>query len=200
MKRLALTVLIGFLLACSVQGQEDAHQKVVAGFNGGMMVHTGYLQGTLPEIGYRAQGAPFGLGGVIRVALGRHWMVGGEGYVSTLRQMHNGSYIKYGWGGLLGEFYWPFKHVMPYVGLTVGGGTQTTFLLLDGSATDWTSEQNAIFHKQGFCAITPFVGCDFILTKVVHLTLKADWLNSISHTGWIKPTGPRFYFGVIFYH
>ena len=193
-------ILTYFLLACSVQGQEVAHQKVVAGFNGGMMVHTGYLQGTLPEIGYRAQGAPFGLGGVIRVALGRHWMVGGEGYVSTLRQMHNGSYIKYGWGGLLGEFFWPFKHVMPYVGLTVGGGTQTTFLLFKGNADDWASEQESVFHKQGFYAITPFIGCDFILTKAVHLTLKADWLNTISHTEWMKPTGPRFYFGVIFYH
>ena len=193
-------VLTYFLLACSVQGQEVVHQKVVAGFNGGMMVHTGYLQGTLPEIGYRAQGAPFGLGGVIRVALGRHWMVGGEGYASTLRQMHNGSYIKYGWGGLLGEFFWPFKHVMPYVGLTVGGGTQTTFLLFKGNADDWASEQESVFHKQGFYAITPFIGCDFILTKAVHLTLKADWLNTISHTEWMKPTGPRFYFGVIFYH
>ncbi|MBQ6071514.1 MAG: hypothetical protein IKQ75_05055 [Bacteroidales bacterium] len=200
MRRLFLLGLICFLCLFSLQGQETTQPKVVAGFNGGMMVHTGYLQGTLPEIGYHAQGAPFGLGGVIRVALGRHWMVGGEGYVSTLRQLRNGSYIKYGWGGLLGEFYWPFKHVMPYVGLTIGGGTQTTFLLLDGSATDWTSEQESVFHKQGFCAITPFVGCDFILTKAVHLTLKADWMNSISRAGWIKPTGPRFYFGVIFYH
>ncbi len=142
MRRFFLLGLICFLCLFSLQGQETTQTKVVAGFNGGMMVHTGYLQGTLQGFGYRAQGAPFGL----------------------------------------------------------GGGTQTTFLLLDGSATDWTSEQNAVFHKQGFCAITPFVGCDFILTKVVHLTLKADWLNTISHTGWIKPTGPRFYFGVIFYH
>lgn len=44
---------------------------------------------------------PFGIGGVIRVHLGDHWRVGSEGYVSTIKQANNGSYVKYGWGGLL---------------------------------------------------------------------------------------------------
>ena len=204
--KLLQTLLIFFVIfmSCSPSfSQEDsapAKAKVLTGFNGGMMLHTGYLYGTIPEIGYKAQGAPFGLGGTLRLQLGQHWMIGGEGYVSTLRQMHNGSYIKYGWGGVLGGFYWAFRHVMPYVGLTVGGGKQTTLLLFDGTSSDWTSENDAVFHKQGFCALTPFIGCDFIATKFLHLTLKADWMTTISGHNVLAPTGPRFYFGVIFYH
>ena len=198
-----LLLFVIFLIHVSVFSQQDTvslKTKVLTGFNGGMMLHTGYLYGTIPEIGYKAKGAPFGLGGTIRLQLGQHWMIGGEGYVSTLRQMHNGSYIKYGWGGVLGEFYWAFRHVMPYVGLTVGGGRQTTFLMFDGTSSDWRAEDDAVFHKQGFFALTPFIGCDFIAAKFLHLTLKADWMTTISGRKLLAPTGPRFYFGVIFYH
>lgn len=170
------------------------------GFSGGMMLHTGYLFGEMPEIGHTAKGAPFGIGGKICIHLGQHWMIGSEGYVSTLRQLRNGSYIKYGWGGILGEFYWSFKHVVPYVGLTIGAGAQSTFLMFDGNGSDWTSENDVIFHKQSFCAVTPFIGCDFILTNVLHLTLKADWMNTLSHKRLLEPAGPRFYVGLIFYH
>ena len=202
MKGLHKTILIFafVLLYAGVQAQETDKPKVMNGFSGGMMLHTGYLFGEMPEIGFTAKGAPFGIGGKICIHLGQHWMVGSEGYVSTLQQRHNGSYIKYGWGGVLGEFYWAFKHMMPYVGLTVGGGAQTTFLMFNGNSGDWTAESNAIFHKQRFMSLTPFVGCDFILTKALHLTVKADWMNTIAAKRMLAPTGPRFYFGVIFYH
>ncbi|MBO4645837.1 MAG: hypothetical protein J5642_04915 [Bacteroidales bacterium] len=198
--RKTLLLIIILVLWNSTPAQEDSKPKVVNGFSGGMMLHTGYLFGEIPEIGYTAKGVPLGIGGKICIHLGQHWMVGGEGYVSTLHQLHNGSYIKYGWGGILGEFYWAFKHVMPYIGLTVGGGAQTTFLMFDGRSGDWTTENNAIFHKQSFCALTPFIGCDFILTKVLHLTLKADWMNTFSRKKMLEPTGPRFHVGLIFYH
>lgn len=49
-------------------------------------------------------------------------------------------------------------------------------------------------------AVDPFIGCDFIVSEAFHLTLKADWLNAISKNrdSWL--TGPRIYFGFIFYH
>ena len=45
------------------------------------------------------------IGGVIRLHLGDHFRIGSEGYVSTLSQRGNGSYLKYGWGGLLADYY-----------------------------------------------------------------------------------------------
>ena len=136
MKKIATALSAFFFLILTFTGFAQEKHSVFQGFDGGMMFHAGYLQGNIPSIHYQAKGATFGLGGVARVHLGKHWMIGGEGYVSTLRQMKNGSYIKYGWGGFLGEFYWPFQYVMPYLGVTVGGGACTTLLMFDGDRTD----------------------------------------------------------------
>ena len=100
MKR--IIVLAALLIAAlSAPAQE---KKLLNGFDGGMMVHTGFLSGSLDAIGYYAKGAPLGIGGVIRLHIGEHFRVGSEGYVSTLNQRGNGSYLKYGWGGL-----WPIS-------------------------------------------------------------------------------------------
>lgn len=179
---------------------QERTEKLVRGYGGGMMIHTGFLFGSVQPIGYKASGAPIGLGGTLRVQLGNHLMVGGEGYVSTLHQMKNGSYLKYGWGGILVQYFWQCNKVMPYLGLTVGGGAQTSFLMFDGNQNDWELEENVVFHKQGFMALTPFAGCDFILTKTLRLTLKVDWLNTFGRSGYRMPTGPRLYFGILFYH
>lgn len=198
--RKTLLLIIILVLWISVPAQETDKPKVLTGFSGGMMLHTGYLFGEMPEIGYTAKGAPFGLGGALRLHLGQHWMIGGEGYVSTLHQLHNGSYVKYGWGGVLGEFYWTFNRITPFVGLTVGGGRQTTFLLFDGDSHDWQQEGSAVFHKQGFCALTPFIGCEFAVARVLHIIVKADWMNAFSRQALLTPHGPRFYVGLMFHH
>lgn len=205
MKILYKTALLLLLLWLGVpthaqEMQEATKRRVLTGFSGGMMLHTGYLFGEMPEIGHTAKGAPFGIGGKICIHLGQHWMIGSEGYVSTLRQLRNGSYIRYGWGGVLGAFYWSFPHVAPYAGLTVGGGGRTAFLMFDGNSKDWQAENTVYFHKQSFCAVTPFIGCDFIATSFLHITVKADWLCPIARDGLLAPNGPRFYVGVIFYH
>lgn len=200
-KRISLFVAL-FLLSIFYSNlfAQEAEKKVVRGYSGGMMVHSGYLFGEMKPIGYKADGAPFGLGGAIRVQLGNHLMVGGEGYVSTLQQMKNGSYLKFGWGGLLAQCVWQCNKLMPYLGITIGGGSMTSFLMFEGDGDDWIPEERAVFHKQGFMAVTPFVGCDFILNKTVHLTLKADWINGFNRSGYLLPTGPRLYFGILFYH
>ena len=111
------------LLALTVSAQD---KKLLHGFDGGMMVHTGYLSGTLDAIGYQAKGAPMGIGGVIRLHLGDHFRIGSEGYVSTLSQRGNGSYLKYGWGGILADVYTVTGRFQPYAGITLGGGAITT--------------------------------------------------------------------------
>ena len=100
MKGLILTAIC-LLIFLSASAQE---KKLLRGFDGGMMVHTGFLTGNLNAIDYTAKGAPMGIGGVIRLHLGDHFRIGSEGYVSTLSQRGNGSYLKYGWGGLLADF------------------------------------------------------------------------------------------------
>ena len=167
-------------------------------FDGGMMVHMGYLQGHISTVDYNAKGMTFGLGGVIRFHLGKHLRLGGEGYVSTLRQMKNGSYFRTSWGGLLVDAYWKFGRWQPYVGLTLGGGRTSTLLLFDGSSEDWVLEMDVVVHNETFFCIDPNIGVEFALTPAIHLTFKTDWLVPLP-TREI-PSGARFYLGVVFAH
>ena len=200
MKRFVLTALcLLFAVATSSQETLQEKKKVFRGFDGGMMVHTGYLSGTLDAAGYRAKGAPLGIGGVIRIHLGEHFRLGSEGYVSTLKQQKNGSYLKYGWGGLLADFYYVLGRFQPYVGLTLGGGAMTTLLMYEDPASPWAPINGTRYHKQGFMAIDPFIGCDFIVSGPMHLTLKVDYLCPLSGST-LLPHGPRVYFGFLFYH
>ncbi len=195
-------IVTGILAVCcllqtfTLTAQE---KKVLRGFDGGMMVHSGYLSGQLDAIGYEAKGAPLGIGGVIRLHLGEHFRVGGEGYVSTLSQRSNGSYLKYGWGGLLADYYAVLGRFQPYAGVSLGGGAMTTLLMSERPASAWASIDGTYYHKQGFMAIDPFLGCDFIVSGPMHLTLKVDWLVALSGFK-LLPGGPRVSLGFLFYH
>lgn len=198
MGRTSLLYIVSFLLLFSpaLRAQEKG---VFRGCDGGMMIHTGYISCDIPSLGYRASGAPIGVGGVARAHLGSHWRVGGEGYVSKLGQMHNGSYIRYGWGGLLADFCWEFGKWMPYAGLTLGGGRITHYLMFEEADTEWGQVKNAVYHSSPFFAVDPYLGCDYAVSKVFRLTLKIDFLNGIGKN-LNMPRGPRFYLGFLFYH
>lgn len=195
MKRTILTAIC-LLIALSASAQE---KKLLHGFDGGMMVHTGYLRGNLDAIGYDAKGLPKGIGGVIRLHLGEHFRIGSEGYVSTLSQRSNGSYLKYGWGGILADIYSVWGKIQPYAGITLGGGAMTTLLMMEEPASPWAPIDGTRYHKQGFMAIDPFLGCDFIVSGPMHLTLKVDYLCALNESK-LLPHGPRVYFGFLFYH
>ena len=150
-------------------------------------------------VGYEAKGAPLGIGGVIRLHLGEHFRIGGEGYISTLNQRSNGSYLKFGWGGLEADCYIRAGRFQPYAGLTLGGGSMTTLLMFEEPSSPWAPIDGTLFHRQGFMAIDPFVGCDFIVSGPMHLTLKVDYLCAIGKSK-LLPHGPRVYFGFLFYH
>jgi hypothetical protein len=191
-----ITASLFLLLTVTAVAQQ---KKIIRGFDGGMMVHSGYLSGTLDAINYQARGAPLGIGGVIRLHLGEHFRVGSEGYVSTLAQLRNGSYLKYGWGGLLADVYMVIGRFQPYAGITLGGGSMTSLLMMETPSSDWAPIDGTRFHNQGFMAIDPFVGCDFIVSGPMHLTLKLDYLCALSQSR-ILPHGPRVYVGFLFYH
>ena len=178
-------------------------RDLIKGFSGGMMIHSGYQTGCDNPYGYNMQGATFGIGGVARLHLTDHFRTGFEGYVSTLGLKQNiakGSHNKIFWTGLLTDWYWQKGKYFPYVGVTVGGGMETSYLMFDGSSDDWEVEERAIFRKAGFVAVDPFVGCDIALSDAVRLTFKMDWLLAIRKDGLNRPYGPRLYIGFIFAH
>ena len=66
MKKVTI-ILACLLFTLAATAQEN---KLIRGFDGGMMLHTGFLKGTLDPIGYDAKGAPMGIGGAITGAAG----------------------------------------------------------------------------------------------------------------------------------
>ena len=170
------------------------------GFDGGMMLHAGYINGEITPLGYQANGATKGIGGAIRFHFGNHLRIGTEGYTSTMDLMDNGSYIETFWTGLLTDVYTVKGRFMPYAGVTVGAGAATSFMLFEGDGTDWVAETYTVYNKSGFIAVNPFVGCDYIVSDSFHLTLKMDYLQGFSKSDLYLPTGPRTYLGFIFFH
>lgn len=198
-----LTILLA-LLTFNLSAQEASGQKkAIKGFSGGMMVHTGYLSGCDNPYGYIMSGATFGIGGVAKVHLTSHFRTGFEGYFSTMglsRDVEKGSYNKVFWTGLLADWYWKCGKFYPYAGATVGGGMETSFYMFEGNRHDWLPEASAVYRKEAFFAVDPFIGVEYAVGDALRLTLKADWLLAVNKDGLNRPMGPRIYFGFIFAH
>ena len=199
-KRCAILAVTFLMTASLWTSAQEVKEKVFNGYGGGMLLHTGYLQGTIDELGFDAKGPTFGIGGVLRIGLGKHFRLGTEGYMSTAGRLGNGSYIKYGWGGLLGDCHWKCGRFYPYIGLTVGGGGRTTFIMTEGGSHDWDPEPNAVLNKCTFLALSPFIGCEYAVGKAIRLNLKMDWMNAIKGGHLLSPSGPRLYLGFTFCH
>lgn len=188
------------VLDITTEKNSPKKDKFIDGYDGGMMLHTGYLSTHINPLGYDASGMTFGIGGAIKFHIGNHFRIGTEGYVSTMSQLDNGSYIKTFWAGLCSDWYWQKGKFMPYAGLTVGGGALTDYLMFEGDRNDWLPESKAVFNKTPFFALDPYIGCDYCLTKAMHLTLKFDCLSGFGGKDLFFPFGPRIYFGFIFFH
>ena len=219
MKRL-LTISIGILLFCfaaagmetspevnaAQQTEEGGRQtgetkKAIKGFCGGMMVHTGYQFGGDNPRGYQPNGATFGLGGVAKVQLTKHFRAGAEGYFSSVdltQDVMSGSHNKIFWAGALVDWFCQRGRFYPYAGLSVGGGMETSLYMFQGNTNDWKPETEIIYRKQPFAYVDPFIGCDFAAGKAIRFTVKADWLLAFNNEGLNRPLGPRIYFGIIF--
>ena len=104
MKLRITTILILIFSVIASHAQDRADNKLIKGFSGGMMVHSGYLKGgdipagELPTIGeFNPKGATFGIGGVAKIHLTKHFRTGFEGYFSTMglkKDLAEGSHNK----------------------------------------------------------------------------------------------------------
>lgn len=179
-----------------------------------MLLHAGYLWGEntgaiLPSgENITPQGLTYGLGGTMRVNLKKHLRIGCEGFSSTVKSevtdqrdfLQKGSYIRTGWGGVIADACWRLEKVWPYIGGSVGGGAMRSLYIVEGNENDWEPEQTAIFHKQGFVYVDPYIGLDYCLTRRIHLIFRLDWMLAFAQEQLIYPTGPRLYVGVLFCH
>lgn len=198
--------LFSFCLLSAAAAQEG--NSVVQGFSGGMMVHAGYLSGTNGNAPVGFQGVSSGMGGALRVNVGRFFRVGMEGYVSTLGSgcsdakefLSAGSYIRTGQGGLLVELCRREGRWWPFVGVSLGGGAMKGLYIVEGDQSDWEAEGCVVYNRQPFVYVAPSVGTDYCVTPKIHLTIRADWSMALHDGTLIRPTGARMFVGVMFCH
>ena len=202
--RLILSVFLLIFATVDMSASGDSDRKVINGFSGGMMLHTGYQFGyDAPYDGMNISSPTFGIGGCAKLHLTKHFRAGFEGYFSTApihNGMQSGSHNKLFWTGALADWFWMCGKFIPYVGATVGGGMETSFYMFEGDKHDWLPESHAILHKQPIFVVDPYVGVEYAVGEALRLTLKADWLLAVNSGGLNRPLGPRIYFGFIFAH
>ncbi len=202
MKIKTLLTIILVLSGIAVCNAEE--KKFIKGFSGGMMAHTGYMFGGDNPYGYNPQGMTFGLGGCAKLHFTNHFRAGFEGYFSNVglrkEPFQSGSHNKVFWAGALADWFWKCGRFTPFAGAGTGGGMETACYILAGDKHDWLPEGSAIYRKQPFFYVDPYVGTEFKVGRALRLILKADWLLAINSEGLNRPQGPRLYFGVIFAH
>ena len=66
-----------------------AQEKIIKGFSGGMMVHTGYQYGGDNPFNLDISDPTFGIGGCAKLHLSKHFRAGFEGYFSTAQLSKN---------------------------------------------------------------------------------------------------------------
>ena len=191
------------LLLCSIfaTAQEKKGKMAYSGFSGGMMLHSGYVESknfTFANNGktLKLKGLAFGIGGQARVYFGEHLRVGVEGYV-TDHQYANKSYASIGWGGVLADCAWKIGKFVPFVGGTLGGGSQKNITNFSEPKNDYVIDETS-FRKYSFMCAVPFAGFEYAFSKKLHLMFKIDYIFNISNRQDDFVTGPRFYLGFSF--
>lgn len=199
--KVRIYIIITLLLSTLLCGAQE--KKVIKGFSGGMMAHSGYMFGSDNRYG-NPKGVTFGLGGCAKLHFTDHFRVGFEGYFSNVglkkEPFQSGSHNKIFWAGALADWFWSFGRLTPFAGAGTGGGMETSCYILAGDKHDWIPEGSAIYRKQPFFYVDPYIGTEYKVGGALRLIMKADWLLAINSEGLNRPQGPRIYFGVIFAH
>lgn len=165
-------------------------------FRGGMFLHTGFVQNQLeyPAV----KGLVTGIGGKITFRTGKHLRIGTEGYVSNYGYGDNEGQYKLGWGGLLAEYQFNEKQLVPVFGITLGGGKIHDLFMLYGQFID-NNPDEALYKVYTSFIVTPHFSFEYRLTDSINLVAKADYVfyPGIDFPNFIA-RGLRIYFGVLF--
>jgi hypothetical protein len=165
-------------------------------FRGGMFPHIGYLYNDTDATSIG--GFCSGIGGKLVFPVTDHIRVGTEGYVTSYNYKQNEGFFKLGWGGLLVEYQFERRKIMPVVGVTLGGGGIKDLYPVSGSYLD-NEPDEVIYKKYSSLVIAPQVSLEYSLSSHINLAVKVDYLfyPGIDYPTYIA-RGPRFYFGILF--
>ena len=147
-------------------------------------------------------GGATGIGGHVKFAFGTHsdmLRIGAEGHSSNVRYSPSHSYAHTGWGGIILDYIHRTEgRVHPFLGCLIGGGGVKNHIIIQGSTSDYVTEQQSAMHKDAFMAIAPFLGIEVSLTPKLSLVIKTDWLLNAANSQRDFTSGPRIYAGILF--
>jgi len=175
------------------------------GYSGGMFVHLGYVQSKHftvfdlqnNEIEEQIKGITFGLGGKVNIYLNRYFRVGSEGYFTSCKYGAYKNSCRIGWGGVTFDLLYPVKKWMPFVGITIGGGSATNFIFIEKQQNN--NEAAPIVHfTKPLYIINPAIGVEFFTSSRISLLFKMDYMLNVYKRHPSYPQGLRFYLGMHF--
>ena len=198
-KLLKTSLLTLLLISISLTSFSQEKKGIYKGFSGGMFLHTGFINIT-PNYSpnYNINGYLQGIGGKLALSFTDYFYIGTEGYGSKCTYDKLGSYINFGWGGLLFETGYKFWKIRPFAGITIGGGHVSHLHVLSGNQTD--NLQDIVIYKSFATMVyAPYFGVEYHFGKRLAFTLKTDFLRSFDNQilGG-NNTGARIYFGILF--
>ncbi len=188
------TVLLSiFILGLMLTGFSQTKREL---FRGGMFPHIGYLYNQSGDT--KIEGFCSGIGGKLVFPVTDHVRVGTEGYVTSYNYKNNEGFYKLGWGGLLVEYQFEQRKLMPVVGVTFGGGGIKDLYPVLGDYTD-NFPDAAIYKKYSSLVIAPQISLEYRLTSHINLATKVDYLfyPGLDYPEYVA-RGPRLYLGILF--
>lgn len=182
MKRYIL--LLAFVLfSINSYSQNSQEGKLI----GGMYLNAGYLN--------KIDDIALGIGGKLFFRVCDYFRVGTEGYGSSATYKKDGSFYSLGWGGLLGEFVYPYKKSSFIIGLTLGAGSNKQIEIVVDNNASGVYDIVKWDKKQAFIT-TPFISYEYRISSKANLSAKIDYV--MSPTGDIFNKGFRLYLGCLF--
>jgi len=204
-----IIVMICFPFVLQAQKENKNIDFQYSGFSGGMAFYTGYLYAGTPIFttpdgmaikGEKVQGAPFGMGGALKLHFGHHFRIGGEGYNCSLIYGKNKNRWNLSWGGLLIDGCWSIKKWELFIGGTIGFGTTRHLIFLEANPLDFQIEAQSVYRKYSTMMLVPFMGIAYSITEKMCLYLKWDYAFPVYNRQSDFAEGLRVYVGFSFYH
>lgn len=178
--------------------QTSEYKGIYKGFIGGMFFHTGFADFDTEIQNNHIKGTYKGIGGKIAFNFTDYFRIGSEGYSSQCNYDEKGSYISFGWGGILLESGVKVHKFRFFAGSTFGGGGVSNLFVVSGNSSDFEND-DVIFRKYSTFVYSPFLGCEFFAGKKLTLVLKSDFLSTVNNQfEGNNNSGLRIYVGIMF--
>ncbi len=165
-------------------------------YQGGMLIHSGYLSVEHPE--NKQNGLCYGFGGQLVFLISEHIRAGAEGYTSYFHYPQDNGIFRLGWGGILFGYQFSNKKIRPGLNFTFGGGGVNDMQFIEVDASDYEADR-IIYRRFAVMIFAPAISAEYTLKSKFTAVVKIDYLVPLAGSKTSNLTaGPRLYIGLLF--